>query len=137
MTKASPVTADAYVPGVCNINTAEIAQRRKVGYVGATIFVVLLAVLVALPINRWVRMLLFLPSTVAASGFLQARNHFCVGYAAAGKQNAAEGSDSALEVIEQAAKAKDKQRARQMNLQAVGIGLVIALLTIAIPVFNK
>ena len=135
-TPTTSPTADAYIPGVCNINTAEIAQRRKIGYIGTAIFVVLLIAMVALGLNRYIRIALLLPGILAASGFLQARNHFCVGYAGAGQQNASEGSTSASDILDAEAKAADKKRARTMNLQSVGIGVAAAAITLLIPVFN-
>ena len=48
---SSPTAAPAaYIPGVCNINHAEIARRRMAGYIGLAIFVVMLAVLLFLPV---------------------------------------------------------------------------------------
>jgi len=51
---------------------------------------------------------------VSAIGFLQAKNKFCVGYAAAGLQNADEGSNDATKVLDTSAHTKDKQRTRKM-----------------------
>jgi hypothetical protein len=136
MTQTASPVSDAYIPGVCNINHVEIAYRRKIGYIGLAVFIVLLAILLALPISRYTRIILFLPAFLGAEGFLQAKNKFCVGYAAAGKQNAAEGSDSALDIIEKEAIAKDKKRARQMNLQATAIGVIVTIVSLLIPVFS-
>jgi hypothetical protein len=133
-TPATPET-DAYIPGVCNINTAEIANRRKIGYTGTAIFVVLLIAMLSLGLNRFIRIALVLPAILAASGFLQARNHFCVGYAGAGQQNASEGSATASDIADIEAKAIDKQRARKMNLQTIGIGLVITAIVLLLPNF--
>ena len=120
-----------YIPGVCNINYAEIKQRRAAGHLGLAIFVVLLVALIALDTNRWVRLLLALPAILAASGYLQAKNKFCVGYGGAGLQHADDDA-SAIKVAAEAA-AKDKQRAKQMNLQSLMIGLAAAAATLLIP----
>jgi hypothetical protein len=128
----STTSADAYVPGICNINHAEIAYRRKAGYAGLVAFVVIAAVLFGLSANRYTRLVLFLPAFIAAIGFLQAKNKFCVAYGAAGQQNATDGVAKAIAVADKAARAKDKQRARHMNLQAAGISVLITALFVLI-----
>lgn len=132
-----PKQASSYVPGVCNINSAETAQRRQVGYVGVAMYIVLLVALLLLPVDRWVRLILIFPAVLAASGFLQARHHFCVGYGSAGMQNASEGSATAVSIQEQAAIDKDKRRARQINQQALAIGLFAGFIATALPVFSN
>jgi hypothetical protein len=126
----------AYIPGVCNINHQEVAKRRKLGYIGTVAFVVLLALLLGFGANRYLRLVLVLPVALAISGFLQARNKFCVGFAAAGQQNATEGSQSASVVTDSAALAFDKARARKMNLQTALYAVIVTLLTLVIPVLN-
>lgn len=120
--------ATNYVPGICNINTKEVAQRRKAGYFGLVLTVLLTAVIFALNLNRYVRLLLFVPLFVAAIGFLQAKNKFCVGYGAAGLQNAEEHSENATHVADAAAVAKDKKRTHTMYAQAI----LLSLLTTAV-----
>jgi hypothetical protein len=133
MTEATTPVTDAYVPGVCNINHAEIAYRKKAGYVITAIFLIILIALVALGLNRWIRLVLFIPGMVLADCFLQAKNKFCVAYGAGGQQNATEGSKTALSVTDQDALKKDKARARQINLQAAGIGIILTALALVIP----
>jgi hypothetical protein len=133
MSTTTTHTTDAYIPGVCNINRAEIAYRQKAGYVISVIFVAILALLVLAGLSRWYRAVLFVPGLLAADCFLQAKNKFCVGYGAAGQHNANEGSSKAVSVEDSAANAKDKKRARQINLQAAGIGLLLTVLAFAIP----
>lgn len=135
-TKASPKTssetlhksASAYVPGVCNINTAEIASRRKAGYIGLILFIVLAAPLLLLDLPRLIRILLFLPAFVSAIGFLQAYYKFCVGYGAAGKQNATDGDKEAQDIIDAAAKDLDQKRTRKINTEASVIAGLVTLL---------
>jgi hypothetical protein len=123
----------AYVPGVCNINTEEIRSRRNVGRFGLGLFVVLLVVLLIANVNRWFRIILFLPGFLAAIGYLQANNKFCVGYASAGRQNAEEGSSKAKKIADEGALTTDKQRARMMNLEAFGIAVVATIVAIILP----
>jgi hypothetical protein len=129
----SETQSPSYVPGVCNINYEEIAQRRKAGHLGLGIFVVVFVALLFMNISRYYRIILFLPALLGAIGYLQARNHFCVGYAGSGLQNAEEGSDKATAIIEKEALAADKKKARQMNLQAIGIAFLITVIAVIIP----
>ena len=117
-------TESAYIPGVCNINHKEVAYRRKAGYFGLGFFVVIAAAFLALAVNRWFYVLLFVPAFVAAIGFLQAKNKFCVAYGAGGQQNADDGSEKARNITDTDAVSKDKKRSRQMNLQAAGIAVI-------------
>lgn len=123
-----------YVAGVCNINREEIAQRRKAGYIGLVLFVVVLGVFLLLHLNRWARIGLFFPAFLAAIGFLQAKEHFCVGYGAAGQHNATEGSTTAHAVTNKAEAQKDKRRARQLNLKAMRFSVAATVLALVIPV---
>jgi hypothetical protein len=127
-------TPEAYIPGVCNINRAEIASRRKAGYFGIALFVIVAAALYALTAVRLTRLLLFVPAFIAAIGFLQAKHKFCVSYAASGLQNAADGASDAAKVIDEAAHATDKKRARRLNAQAALIAVLVTLLAVLLPV---
>jgi hypothetical protein len=125
---------DAYIPGVCNINYEEIAYRKKSAKLGAALFVILLAAMLALGLGRWVRLALFVPAFLAAISYLQAKHKFCVAYGAAGVQNATEGSKSASAITDKAALAKDKARTRQLNAQAVGFAALATGLALLLPV---
>ncbi len=122
-----------YIPGMCNINQQEIKTRRKAGHAGLIMFVGLLIVLVALNLTIYSRLVLFVPAFIAAIGYLQARNKFCVGYASAGQQNAGDGSKSASTIEDQDHLTADKKRARSINIQAVTIAFIATLLTLLVP----
>jgi hypothetical protein len=123
----------SYVPGMCNINTAEVAYRRKAMWIGIAISAVLFAVLLAFHVVWWlVPILLFIPVYVGAIGYLQVRNRFCVSYGSRGQQNADENSDAAHDVLEKEALAADKAKTRRMNLQALALTIVIILLSAVI-----
>lgn len=128
------MAAEAYVPGVCNINLKEIAYRRKV-MIGALILTAALFVIVwALRVHPAIRsLILFLPLFVGAINYLQVKNRFCVSYGASGQQNATKGSETATKVARDADRRADKQKARRMNLQALAGTLVILGLLMLIP----
>jgi hypothetical protein len=122
-----------YIPGICNINTEEIKKRRMMGHIGLALFVSVLIVLLVLAVSGYYRIIVFLPAMLAASGYLQARNHFCVGYASAGKQNAAPGSRTTTDIVDTTARVRDKYKARTMNLQAAGIALILTTIALLVP----
>lgn len=123
----------AYIPGMCNINKAEVAYRKKAMWFGIAVSVVVLAVMIGFALPIVVRVLLFVPIYIAAIGYLQVKNKFCVAYGASGKQNASEGSANALEVAEAEAKAADKKKSRKMNLQAFGLTVIVLVLVMLVP----
>ncbi len=131
-----PAVQNAYIPGMCNINHEEIKKRRNLGYIGASVFLAGLVVLLELVSDRWVRIILLLPALLGVSGFLQARNKFCVGYAGAGMQNASEGSAEASKIADDAALAADKKKSSKMNRQTFAISLVVTALALLIPVMR-
>lgn len=124
-------TAQAYVPGVCNINREEIAYRRKYRNIGLIVTVLLAVGLFFISSNRWLRLLVFLPAFVGFINYLQTKNHFCVSYAASGLQNATEGSKEAAKVADEAHKL-DQAKARKMNMQATVASLLVTALAVAI-----
>lgn len=126
------MTETNYTPGVCNINTDEVAKRRKAGIGGLVGFILLLAIALTTDLNRFVRILLFVPAYVTAIGFLQAKSRFCVAYAAAGLEHTDSKSKEANKVTTEAM-AKDQQRARQMNVQAFGIAAAATVVAVLLP----
>jgi hypothetical protein len=76
-----------YVPGVCNIGRAEVRQRWVIGWVGLAATVgawIACSMFGAAPV--W-RLLLFVPASIAATGFLQAAWHFCATFGVLGLAN--------------------------------------------------
>lgn len=123
-----------YIPGICNINKAEIAYRKKAMIIGYFVAGFIFAILVAAGWNELVRALfVFLPLFVGVINNLQVNNRFCVSYGATGKQNATDGDTSAHEVVDKDALAADKTKARKMNLQALAITLVVLALSLLVP----
>ena len=123
--------ASTYIPGVCNINPVEIRKRRMAGRVGVVITVVLSIALLALREPWYLSLLVFFPAFMAATGYLQAHNHFCVGFASAGKQNADKGGQAEI-ITDKKALALDKKKTQRMNLQAAGIAAAVTAVVIII-----
>jgi len=69
-----------YIPGVCNIGRAEIALRRRIGWLGLALTIALWALIEFLPLSPPWCLLLFLTASVGSVGFIQAGMHFCAGF---------------------------------------------------------
>ena len=115
-----------YIPGVCNIGPAEIRMRRLSGWI-ALVFTILLwggFFLFRVP-APW-RLLLFLPATGSAVGFLQAAMHFCANFGKRGVFNF--GAEvGKTDTVEQAEfRRKDRAKALQILLYSSLIGIGVA-----------
>ena len=128
---ASARVVPAYEPGVCNIGPAEIARRTRAGHVGLAATAELFAGLATVHAPAPIRFLVALPAAAAASGYLQARFRFCVGFASRGVFNFGDVGPT-FEIDDEAASAADRALAIRLGLGsaaiggAVGIGAVLA-----------
>ena len=69
-----------YIPGVCNIGPAETAMRKRAGWVGAIVTVLLWGLFASFRVKEVWYLLLFFPAASSASGFIQAKMHFCAAF---------------------------------------------------------
>ncbi|HEY2957903.1 MAG TPA: hypothetical protein VGM21_06795 [Actinomycetota bacterium] len=118
---------DQYVPGTCNIGPAEVARRRRVGHLGLALTALLAVILLALGAARPWHLLLALPATMAAAGYLQARLRFCFDYGFRGVHNF-DALGHQQRVAAEAARAADRRRALAVALASLAVGLAVALL---------
>lgn len=122
-----------YRPGACNIGPAEIARRRRTGYLGLAAAALLAVFLLAIDAPSTARLLVGIPLAGSAMGFLQARFRFCAGFGMAGVRNfGALGSVDRVE--EAAARHADRMKAYRISLVAAAIGGVGALAFAALPI---
>lgn len=121
-----------YIPGVCNIGTAEAANRRRIGVGGSVATVLVAGVLVVLGAPWPAYLLLTLPAFVAATGFLQARSHFCPGYGMSGASNFSDELGASAHAQEAEALAADRARSKQLTLHAGLMGFAVALAASAV-----
>lgn len=119
--------ADGYVPGVCNIGPAEIARRRRSGWIGAAITVVAWAGMAAFDVPPVLRLLLFIPAAMAASGFLQAAMHFCAYFGFSALFNVDKEAGNTDTVVEAEFRARDRRKAWQIVAYSVLVGAVVAV----------
>jgi hypothetical protein len=116
-----------YIPGVCNIGPAEIRNRRQAGWIGLVATVLLWIAFFIFRIPATWRLLLFIPATIAAAGFLQATMHFCAAFGIQGVFNF--GPDvGRTDTIEQAEyRRKDRQKAVLIIVYSIFIGIVTSI----------
>lgn len=122
-----------YRPGICNIGPEEIARRRMAGHVGILAAIVLFAILVAIDAPPLVRLSVALPAAAAASGYLQAWLKFCAGFAARGVFNFGRLGHTD-EVLDPAARDRDRARANQIGLASLLVGVAVGVVAAVVPV---
>ena len=122
-----------YVPGQCNIGTAEIAGRRRAGHVGVVATIGLLAVLIAIGAPPIARLVIALPAAIAASGYLQARLRFCAAYGSRGVYNF-DSLGQTERVADEEARRRDRVRATQISVGSGLIGLAVGLVAVLLPI---
>ncbi|HEY6570369.1 MAG TPA: hypothetical protein VIZ22_08775 [Candidatus Limnocylindrales bacterium] len=127
------VAAGEYQPGVCNIGPEEIARRRRAGHVGLVATVALFVALVVVGAPPIARLLVALPATIAASGYLQAWLRFCAGFGSRGVFNFGEVGPTE-HVGDADARRRDRARARQIGGAALLIGVATGIVAVMLPV---
>ena len=115
------------MPGVCNIGPAEIARRRRAGYVGLVVTAVVIAAVLVFRAPAYWRLLVFFPASIAASGFLQASMHFCAGFGMAGVFNFKPTPGKTIPVRQAQDREKDRLKAIRILMYSVLIGIAVAL----------
>jgi hypothetical protein len=123
----------SYIPGVCNIGPAEIKRRKLTGFIGLYVSAILFAVLLVGGFDKPWRLLLFIPVTVSAIGYLQAKFHFCVRFGTKGLFN----MGTKLVIPETVEKAEYRQKDQRKALMIAGlaalIGIGITLVVFLLP----
>jgi hypothetical protein len=128
-----PAAEPAYRAGVCNIGPAEVARRRRSGHTGLIAAVALLAALVIADAPTPLRLLVFVPAAIAASGYLQAWLRFCAGFGWLGVFNFGD-VGTTDRVAEAEARARDRAMALRIGLASAAVGVAAALVAVLLPV---
>ncbi len=71
---------EKYNPGVCNIGREEIQRRKATGWVGLLLTAMAVTLLLWSKAPHWMRLFVFIPAVMGATGFIQAYNKFCVSF---------------------------------------------------------
>ena len=125
-------STNVYQPGVCNIGPAEIRRRRMSGYLGLIVAAAFLILAFVLSWPAPVRLLVFVPVAIAATGFLQAAFHFCVRFGAQGLFNFGDlGTQEAVHEAEY--RRKDQRKALLIAGLSAGIAAVVAVAALLVP----
>jgi hypothetical protein len=124
-------SASGYLPGNCNIGTAEIRQRWVVSLVGLGFAISSAIGLVAANAPATARLGVFLPLMVWATGMMQARKKFCMAYGLAGTFSIT-GLGKISRVADPALRRIDRIAAMRLLMQsAIVAGAVTALFALA------
>lgn len=126
-------TKTQYIPGVCNIGPAEIARRRRSGYIGLVASILLFAILVGFDTPQILRLLIFIPATMSATGFLQSYFHFCAGFGFQGVYNVVKPAGETETIEQKAFRQKDRLKALQITAYSAALGLIFALVAYYLP----
>lgn len=125
--------SDSYRAGACNIGPAEIARRRRAGYVGISVAVTLAVLMIAFDAPTVARLAVAVPLSIGILGFLQARSRFCVAYGMGGLRNFGElGAET--KVADEADRLADRRRAILMGSAAFGLSVLIAGVFAVLPI---
>jgi hypothetical protein len=119
---------DKYIPGVCNIGPAEINRRRRAGWFGLGLTVLLWLAFLVFHVPAGWRLTLFFPAFIGAEGFLQAAFHFCAGFGSRGLFNFGSEVGKTETVQQDEFRHKDKRKAQLISLYSALIGLAVAVL---------
>ena len=126
------MTLERSIAPRCNIGPEEIARRRR-NAIPTTVATALVATaLVAFHAPPVARLLIWPLATAAAVTWLQVVHRFCVAFGALGLENFGRLGQEVH--VDERQRALDRRRAFQLILEGALIGLVVALLLVAIPV---
>lgn len=120
-----------YMPGACNIGRSEIRRRELLGWIGLLATVIVYSLLVFFDIPRIWRLVIFIPATLAALGFLQARMHFCAYLGMRGVFNF-ESVGNLETVAEAELRAKDRRKALRIIAYSVITGILAVLVSVMV-----
>jgi len=120
--------SDTYIPGTCNLGKPEVRRRQFVALLG-------LALAIFSGLALWnaaitVKITLFLPFFVFATGFVQSRRKFCMAYGFAGAFNLGKLGELS-KVQDPAFRAADRKTAISILGQAALLAFALTLIYIA------
>ena len=117
---------------MCNIGLAERRMRRLVGVVGALVTVALLVWLLLVDAHWSWRLLLVIPASVSAMGFLQDSLHFCAAFGFKGIFNVINSAGVTDNVELEDFRKKDRRKAINILLWSFAIGLAVVAVSLLV-----
>jgi hypothetical protein len=127
------IPGSSYAPGACNIGPEEIARRRAAAVTGLLATAGFAAALLVTGAPDPLRLLVAIPAAVTTIAALEARDRFCVAYAAQGVYNVDGPAGRATPVLDAYSRGRDRRRAARMILAGAAAGLATALALILLP----
>ncbi len=118
----------AYVPGRCNIGPAETQQRIRAGWIGLGLTFLVWALFIFFHVSAPWRLSLFLPASLAATGFIQAAFHFCANFGMRGVFNFGKQIGRVETVTQAQFRRRDRIKAQQIIFLSALLGVAAALL---------
>lgn len=121
--------SDTYIPGTCNLGKSEVRRRQFVALLG-------LGLAFFSGFGLWegsalVKLTIFLPFFVFATGFIQSRRKFCMAYGFSGAFNLGRLGELSR-VQDPADRAADRKTALSILGQAALLALALTILYLAI-----
>lgn len=127
-----------YSAGVCNIGEAEIKQRRRLGYIGLgltlIVIIVYLGLIYSIQLDPFFGVIIFIPAEMATIGFIQARKKFCAAYGLTRQQNVSSNLGLTIKIEDVSAQRDDRNKAFKIVFQSLVIALAITALTIIVGI---
>lgn len=122
-----------YIPGVCNIGPAEIRMRRASGIFGLGVTIIMFFLFYVVNVDPLLRLLIFVPAALAASGFLQAQLHFCAKFGMSGLFNFGDDIRKQESVDQAEYRRKDQRKAITIIAGSASIAFGVALVAYWLP----
>ena len=116
--------SEGYVAGQCNIGAPEIRKRKRIGFIGATLSLLFIILSEWLDIPQVYKLGLFAPTVYAATGFLQARQQFCLLYGLAGVSHTGE---KRAAVRDKASRNLDRRKALAIIVNATLLSAAVTM----------
>ncbi|MBK8293194.1 MAG: hypothetical protein IPK96_21940 [Flammeovirgaceae bacterium] len=122
---------EKYIPEPAIWGERKSRRRKASGWTGLVLTVIAITLLLGLT-PHWMRLAVFIPAVMGATGFIQAYNKFCVYFGFGHMFNL--GEVGKTDTIDQKEfRAKDRARAWQLLAYAFGIGLIITVIVYLLP----
>lgn len=116
---------DCYIPGNVNIGRKEKARRIQNGWIYIVLAILAFVLMVFFDLPRIYRLLIYIPATMSALGFLQARESFCVLYGLKGEYRM---DNERNKVIDSDQLSVDRKSSINIIIVALSVGLAATIL---------
>ena len=121
-----------YIAGACNIGPAEIKQRKAVAFICLALSIISLTFLISTNSDKGARLILFIPLSIFAIGFVQSRKKFCLAYGFLGTFNFGK-LGKVSKVADSESKKADRDTALKILLQSLILALGLTLIAYLLP----